>query len=335
MRKNYIIIDDRERSRSKEKQTKPVQVIDLEESCYSLDKGDIIGGKYKYLERINEGTFGRVIKVRDVQSNNQRALKIIKNSFHDYEKEYQAVQFLNLFPKLIDHPGRHHIVKVYDFFYHKQCQCILMEALGPSLYESLIKKRFTSQQVKSIMQQLLNAIDYMHELQYLHTDIKLENILFKSQFDEVNVKIIDFGNVVYGRQFYKGLVNTEEYRAPEVILGLEWNSKQDIWCLGCLMHEMFFQKELFGKLKNNNQKHLLMIEYLNGPFPQWMIKDSKFFSKGRVISDQFMRQGISFSHLSDINIHSSFIELLRWMLKTDPKERPSAKELLKHNYFKI
>jgi len=51
-------------------------VIDLEESPYVLEKGSIIGRKYEYVELISEGTFGRVLRVRDLNTNVVRALKV-------------------------------------------------------------------------------------------------------------------------------------------------------------------------------------------------------------------------------------------------------------------
>jgi len=65
----------RVRSRSKEKSRCQI-VIDLEESPYVLEKGSIIGRKYEYVELISEGTFGRVLRVRDLNTNVVRALKV-------------------------------------------------------------------------------------------------------------------------------------------------------------------------------------------------------------------------------------------------------------------
>jgi dual-specificity kinase/CDC-like kinase len=123
MNSKYIVISDRERSRSLEKHTNPKIYINIEKSCYSYEKGDIIGGVYKFIEKIKDGTFGRVILVRDINKGNFYALKvlmclsrkIIKDSKYDCKIEFDAAKSL-FYSSCIHHPGRMHIGRSHTYF---------------------------------------------------------------------------------------------------------------------------------------------------------------------------------------------------------------------------
>lgn len=88
------------------------------------------------------------------------------------------------------------------------------------------------------MRDCINGLDYINKLNMVHTDIKPENIVFRENGD-FHVKLIDFGNAVITAYPRKGLINTRHYRAPEVILDLEWYKSSDIWGLGCVIMELY------------------------------------------------------------------------------------------------
>ena len=54
------------------------------------------------------------------------------------------------------------------------------------------------------------------------------------------IKIIDFGGATYDHEQHNSVINTRQYRAPEVILSCcEWSKKSDIWSLACILIEMY------------------------------------------------------------------------------------------------
>jgi calcium-dependent protein kinase len=92
------------------------------------------------------------------------------------------------------------------------------------------------------MKQLFSALTYMHSLDIIHRDIKLDNIVFIDRIDNeidepVAIKIIDFGTAVHSK--HKILQNypvtgTLSYLAPEVLKGT-LTEKSDIWSSAVLM----------------------------------------------------------------------------------------------------
>merc|ERR1711964_681611 len=101
---------------------------------------------------------------------------------------------------------------------------------GGELFEYMESKRMLPEdEAILILRQLLNGIIHMHEKDYVHRDLKLENILFKNaprkadfrDLDELDIRIIDFG---LARDMNKQddnpdvLTGTTEYMAPEIVL---------------------------------------------------------------------------------------------------------------------
>ena len=78
----------------------------------------------------------------------------------------------------------------------------------------------------------------MHRLQLIHCDLKPENILIKS-YSRCEVKVIDFGSSCFLRDPHSSYVQSRSYRAPEVILGMSYGAKIDLWSLGAIIAELY------------------------------------------------------------------------------------------------
>ena len=86
-----------------------------------------------------------------------------------------------------------------------------------------------------------------------------------------DVKIIDFGGATYEHEPHTLIINTRQYRAPEVILeNKTWNEKTDIWSMACILVELY-TGELFFET-DENLEHLALIEKQCGPIPLDMAK---------------------------------------------------------------
>ena len=91
--------------------------------------------------------------------------------------------------------------------------------------------------VQSITIQCLEALQFLHSLGLIHCDLKPENILVKS-YSRCEIKVIDLGSSCFETNHLSSYVQSRSYRAPEVILGLPYDKKIDIWSLGCILAEL-------------------------------------------------------------------------------------------------
>ncbi len=125
--------------------------------------------------------------------------------------------------------------------------------------------------VRSYTKQLLNALKHLAAHRIVHADIKLDNILVSSNFS--TVKICDFGSSFLetdGDNDPTPYLVSRFYRAPEVILGLEYDHMIDLWSVAVSMAELFTGNVLFPGRTNNDMLHKIM--QCVGPVSNKLIK---------------------------------------------------------------
>lgn len=124
---------------------------------------------------------------------------------------------------------------------------------GGTLEQAIHKKKFLSEQESiKIFAQLLNAFKSIIKDNILHRDLKPSNILFHNNI----IKIADFGfckSLSHSHDMTTTMVGSPIYMAPEVLKGMSYNSKADIWSLGVVFFECLFgycpyEDQSIGKL---------------------------------------------------------------------------------------
>merc|ERR550537_1964258 len=83
------------------------------------------------------------------------------------------------------------------------------------------------------------------------------------------IKLIDFGNGTYESEHHSSIINTRQYRGPEVIFYLGWNERSDIWSMGCILMELYTGELLFGT--HENLEHMHLMERVLEPLPASML----------------------------------------------------------------
>lgn len=116
-------------------------------------------------------------------------------------------------------------------------------------------RRIPENDVRYIFKQIVEGINYLHLNNFVHRDIKLENILINKK--NKDVKIIDFGFSVCVQADKKLCMfcGTPSYMAPEIVSKQEYNGKYvDVWALGILLYTMLCGKFPFkGKIVIKNK----------------------------------------------------------------------------------
>ncbi len=143
-------------------------------------------------------------------------------------KEYQiGVQ--------LDHPN---IVRVNSLEEDpKAGLCIVMEYVDGQSLDEWLATRPSAAARKRIFRQILDAMDYCHERQIWHLDLKPSNILITK--DGLTAKIIDFGLSDNSGFTFRQTGGTRKYAAPEQLAGQVADHRSDIYALGGLLKRMF------------------------------------------------------------------------------------------------
>ncbi|XP_050666834.1 probable serine/threonine-protein kinase dyrk2 isoform X2 [Leptidea sinapis] len=325
--------------------------------------GYVMGARYKIIETLGEGTFGKVVEVKDLEMEHRMALKIIKN----VEKYREAAKLeINVLEKLadIDPDCKNLCVKMLDWFEYHGHMCIAFEMLGQSVFDFLKDNNYQPyplEQVRHIAYQLIHSVLFLHDNKLTHTDLKPENILFvDSDYELVSVyssskkkhelrrvkrsdvRLIDFGSATFDHEHHSTIVSTRHYRAPEVILELGWSQPCDVWSIGCIMFELHLGITLFQT--HDNREHLAMMERILGPIPYRMARKTrtKYFYHGKLDWDEkssagrYVRDNCKplLRYLqSNSEEYRQLFDLITRMLDYDPSQRITLREALKHPFF--
>ncbi|CCG21070.1 hypothetical protein CORT_0A06850 [Candida orthopsilosis Co 90-125] len=243
---------------------------------YIVLPNDHIDYRFQILQSIGNGSFGNVILAKDHKytGDNLVAIKIINNNFNS------SIQSVNEIKMLKHMKGRQHenIIEFYEHFNFRSHICIVTEVLSLNLYSVLEITRFQGfsiDLVKQFARKILSGLAYLHSLKIVHCDIKPENIMIKlpedPQDENLVVKIIDFGSSCFNDKKTFTYIQSRFYRAPEIILGANYDNKIDIWSLGCLLAELFTGSPLLAG-KNEIDQIGLMLEIFGAPNSSTILK---------------------------------------------------------------
>jgi len=194
------------------------------------------------------------------------------------------------------------------------------------MYSHSYKDRI--QLLPSILHQILSTLVYIHKHDVCHRDMKPDNILLQIHKDGgCHVRICDFGlskRMMLKRNTPK--TSTLWYRAPENLQAIpEYDSKIDIWPIGCIIYEHIHQKVLFRG--NNSKDTMIRILCCLGPVKE------RIYKRLRINKNKMPKRWKKIRMLPfEDNLLS---DLMHKCLTLHPNERPSALELLQNGYYLI
>ncbi|CAN2389698.1 serine threonine-protein kinase Nek11 [Pristimantis euphronides] len=266
--------------------------------------GALIAKRYSIQQRLGRGSFGTVYLVLDKKAKEEEKLKVLKEIAVGELNPNETVQ-ANLEAQLLsklDHPA---IVKFHSSFLENASFCIITEYCEGSDLDDKIQEIKNSgeiipeDQVTEWFIQLLLGVHYMHERRILHRDLKAKNIFLKSNL----LKIGDFGvsRLLMGScDLATTFTGTPYYMSPEALKHQGYDSKSDIWSVGCILHEMCCLEHAF----TGYSFLAVVLKIVEGPTPS--------------LPDRYS---------SALNV------LLNRMLSKDPSHRPGAGEILQVPYI--
>ena len=262
---------------------------------------------YNFKKLLGKGSFGEVWEAENKLNKNKVAIKIISKKILHKDaglKKQMKLEFDLL--KKLDHPN---VMRIFDAFENHSDIYIVSEFMeGGELAKRAGNRLLRENEVCKIMSQILKGLAYCHSLGVAHRDLKPENAMYENKDADAALKLIDFGlsAIVNQKQKCQDVLGSPLYMAPEVVSRQPYNEKCDIWSCGIMMYTFLCcqvpykstsMESLFEEIKNINFNYN------------------------------------SFSGKYWNNVSKRAIEFLLKMLRTDPKSRASALELVNDKYL--
>ena len=289
--------------------------------------------KYKYdseKDKIDEGSFGTVYRVTKNDTKEKRAIKLI--DIKKYKKDYQKmkhklpsdedikkykesiikeIKLLELMEGI--NQENQNTVKLYEYYDHNEEIAIVMELCDENLNTMIINKNqiFTISEIIEILNQLNNSFKIMYENKMAHRDLKPENILvkYKNENDKNNyiIKLSDYGEAkklsMSKKVFSTKYIGTQNYMAPEILMGEPYDLKCDLWSLGVIIYILYFREHPYPTAKSD----IALINQINN-------YGQKYFKKSE---------------------NEDFDNLISKLLIKDPEKRISWEEYFKHTFLTL
>ena len=206
----------------------------------ALQNGDMIEGRYKFIQKIGKGAFGTVVLVEDTVVEERLILKFLNANVSSDEEMLKRFVHELRYSRRITHKN---VIRIYDFLYVGGSYAISMEyfpshTLGTEIAN---EKPMPPKKAVGYGTDICIGMSVAHQQGIIHRDLKPANILIN---DTGLLKIVDFGVAAAAKSGDTQLTKTgyvigsPKYMAPEQILGKKVDERADIYSLGVIMYEM-------------------------------------------------------------------------------------------------
>jgi serine/threonine-protein kinase len=232
-----LLIDNQDIAKIVKEQEVAVGKLDIA----TLKTGDVIEGRYKFIEKIGKGAFGTVLLMEDTVVEERLILKFLNpNVSADEEMMKRFVHELR-YSRKITHKN---VIRIYDFLYIQGNYAISMEYFPSHTLggEIVNEKPVVLKRAVKFGVDIATGMAVAHQAGIVHRDLKPANILIDN---DGLLKIVDFGVAAAQSQGDTQLTKTgyvigsPKYMAPEQILGKKVDERADIYSLGVILYEMF------------------------------------------------------------------------------------------------
>jgi len=315
-----------------------------------------VSSRYEKIGRIGEGTYGVVYQARDKQTRDIVALKrCLANNESSDGFPVTTLREITLLKEMQGSGGHPHIVSLKDVTVSSSRSGVFLvfeyaehdlATLVDDHYKQHQSSPFRESEVKKLMQQLLDAIKFLHSRCIIHRDLKCSNLLYNHRGE---LKIADFGlarrigsdndiNDVSKPCSLTPKVVSLWYRPPELLFGLErYDQGIDNFGAGCIMGELLLGRPVMDG-RNEIDQIQKMFDFLGPPSEdEWPgLKRMPVFRSGEMELPKQWQGRNSGKHMLDVFRRwkrTAGIKLLSGLLKYNPNDRWKAADALDAEWF--
>jgi len=259
-------------------------------------------------KHLGDGGFARCFEAHELATGKVYAVKVMeKRKLHNHKRNQEK-----LLSEIRIHRSLHHshIVSLDHCFEDTYFVYLIMELCENQSLMDLIKrrKRLSEPEVRYFMLQVITAVQFMHESNIIHRDLKLGNIFINR---DLSLKIGDFGlaaKLIDEDDRKKSFCGTPNYIAPELLYDKHngYSYQVDVWALGIIMYSL-----LFGA-------------------PPFQIKGGK--DTGMI----YQRiKTLDYTFPAHINVSPAAKALIKALLSKSPESRPHIKDIRNFEFFRF
>ena len=284
-------------------------------SAVSIQYDYLLNNRYKLGDKIGEGSYGKVFKAKDTKNKNKLvAIKqVSKMRINSNPYLVEALQKELHIMKLLSDENS---VKLLEDFENQEYYNFVMELCDNDL-DGELKKHikitqigFNELEVNCIMTQFNKIFKKMQNEHVIHRDLKLKNIMIKYDkkipFIGFIVKLSDFGfsKVVNDEELTGTNLGSPATKAPEIMQDKNYNAKVDLWSVGVIMFQLFYNKL---------------------PFPAKNARELKMAI--------FNSNGVQLPKDNNNKMSDICFELIDKLLQKDVDKRINFEEYFNHKFF--
>ncbi|KAM9839098.1 death-associated protein kinase 2 [Aulostomus maculatus] len=256
-------------------------------------KPENVADFYEIGEILGSGHFGQVRKVCEMASGTYWAgkfLKIRKNSCTRLGLERSSVEREVEVLQVLQHPN---IVALKDVFESRSEVVLILEIVsGGELFDFIAEKEnLLEREAIEFMKQILEGLEYMHNKNIAHFDLKPENIMLSDKVSpHPNIKLIDFGLAHHFHlgEEYRSTSGTPQYIAPEVINNETLSTAADMWSIGVITYILLSGLSPFqGETDEETLSNILAMKYDFDP---------KYFNMASSMAKDFIQKLLVKNH---------------------------------------
>lgn len=293
---------------------------------------------YTIITELGSGTYGTVYKARENKKGTLVAIKHMKQKYKSWSECVTLKEVKSLI-KMKEHPN---IVKLMEVVRQKEDLYFVFEYINSgNLFDFVVQQRSAGIKIsemvaKDLVKQILEGLEHIHRNNYMHRDLKCENILVSDDGTGTRcVKIADLGcaKSLLERPPHTVYVGTRWYRAVELFLkDSSYSAKNDIWACACILCEILLMKPLFPGTNDIDMLNLITSTLGSPTRDDW--------PTGYILAE---RLGYKFPRVTQTrqeklryllpNVTEECINLLSRMFEFDQNKRFSAQDCLRHPWF--
>lgn len=328
---------------------------------------DSHGMRFRVIDVLGNGTYSYVYKCQVVSEPTKFvALKILKN-----QPQYRATGIAEIMihqqmQNAPDMDGKQHVGNPISTFEINGHICMVMPLLQRSLFEGIGQDDpplVLLSTIRLICEQLLKALNFIHTIGIIHCDVKPDNILYTNESND-NILLIDFGSATNQLPQIGQYIQSRFYRSPEIMLGLPYDAKIDIWSVGCIAAELYLDFAIFACDNESDSIHS-MVGLLGNIDPNLLQRSRgwwKFFDMTKdgyslkfdpidVLMNKHLYHESVFQTIGVRPLHQMLLDhfpltteqefetlncfnhFVHTLLNFDSEQRPSAAEALQHPFI--